>query len=244
MPNRVIYLKNPTSGSHFRTIGGGSGSSSKKPRKSKSKPNGTSKPSYPGQYVPPGTFVNSNGAIYAAANPNWAINNSGYSSHPSGTTPSSNNGVGGPTDFSWMLPTNTEQYGNRDMTPAELIIGMTVLAPLYIWAVPEVMAGTATAETVSEAAAAGIGASQATAWSLNSATGGWAATAGELGIRAASGMPITLNDSPKTHWDRATGGYVTTYPDLVQMIEAAMREGDTTYSAESTAKLDPWRITP
>ncbi len=65
MPRRIIYLRNPSAGSHFRTLGGSSGA----PRTGTSRTR-SSKPS-----LPPNTYQTSTGARYKTTPGNWAINN-------------------------------------------------------------------------------------------------------------------------------------------------------------------------
>lgn len=70
MPRRIIYIQNPSEGSHFRTIDGGGGSSggSRSPRRGKGVPY-TPTPYTPS--IPPGTVALTGGAIYAGTPSGW-----------------------------------------------------------------------------------------------------------------------------------------------------------------------------
>lgn len=89
MPRRTIYIQNPSSGSHFRTIDGG-GTSSPRPSKGR-KPKTTSTPS---NYNNAGNFAVGYAGNYTQGTPNWSnwYNNfpnvQGMPSLPEGLAPS------------------------------------------------------------------------------------------------------------------------------------------------------------
>jgi hypothetical protein len=82
---RIIYIKNPDQGSHFRTLdgGGGTGGGGRQPRA----PRTPGAPRIP--HVPGGTYQNQgNGAIYNRAPSDWAIGTRDTSyPGPAGTLP-------------------------------------------------------------------------------------------------------------------------------------------------------------
>jgi hypothetical protein len=80
MPGRIIYLQNPTAGSHFRTIGG---KSTTKHTTTGRRRTGTGTGTGTGST--PGTFVGTGGARYKSVDPSWAIGNTPYTPHPSGS---------------------------------------------------------------------------------------------------------------------------------------------------------------
>lgn len=120
MPRRIIYIKNPSSGSNFRTLGGGGGSSPRAPRQST--PRAPSAPTY-------GTGAVGYAGNYTQGTPSWS---QWYNNFPAIQQLPAEIFTGQvPDGFTGAFTIFTEQdlsylptYGNRPLTDAERLIGI------------------------------------------------------------------------------------------------------------------------
>jgi hypothetical protein len=201
MSRRIIYIKNPSYGSHFRTLNGGGGSSKgpKLPGAPKSPSLPTPSPSNSG-----GPYTNSsNGAIYQSASSSWAIGTRRRRRpNPTSTLPSY--GVG-PYDTSFLDLPDIGQYPSREMETWEVVLGAGILAPIGGAVLPEVGFLSPAMSAIDWVRRVMIG---------TALIGGSTAEA-SLSL---AGFRMTVNDSPRLRWDRGSGGYVTDYADIVQWI--------------------------
>jgi hypothetical protein len=225
MPRRVIYIKNPKSGSNFRTINadkksGGSGGSlferlglnqlGKKPKPFK--PNG------PGTQYTPGTAQLTGGAYYKTPGSNWF--SGGWAAAMDVTPGYGNFGTPsgaqvGPYDTNFPQP--PPGYGGaRPLKGWELFIALMITSAGAAAATPEMFAPAIAGAYEAQ----GVGASYGAAAYFQAQLVAYGSKGAMATIDAAAlaGVEFSVNDAPTVRWNDQEGSYTTEYHDLISAV--------------------------